>query len=63
LVELKNASEDAPQVPCSVSGKLNREETLSVPCKVLADNNSTQNLHSGKSIQDLRVPEICVENL
>jgi len=54
LVELKNASEDAPQVPCSVSGKLNRE---------LADNNSTQNLHSGKSIQDLRVPEICVENL
>ncbi|GCC11722.1 hypothetical protein IPdc08_01781 [archaeon] len=30
LVELKNASEDAPQVPYSVSGKLNREETLSI---------------------------------
>jgi len=37
-VEFKNTSGDAPQVPCSVSGALNREETLSVPCIVLADN-------------------------
>ncbi len=58
LVELKNASEDAPQVPCSVSGKLNREETLSVIHTVLADNNSDEDQHSGKSGQDLRVPVI-----
>jgi len=56
LVELKNASEDAPQVPCSVSGKLNRE--LSVIHTVLADNNSDEDQHSGKSGQDLRVPVI-----
>ncbi len=56
LVEFKNTSGDAPQVPCSVSGALNREETLSVPCIVLANNNSDEDLHSGKSRQDLRVP-------
>ena len=55
LVEFKNTSGDAPQVPCSVSGALIREETLSVPCIVLANNNSDEDLHSGKSRQDLRV--------
>ena len=48
-VELKNAPGNASQVPCSVSGALNREETLSVPYKVLADNGSDENLlqHAG----------------
>ncbi len=58
LVELKNTPGDAPQVSCSVSGALNREETLSVPRTVLADNRSEEDLHSGKSGQDLRVPVI-----
>ncbi len=40
LVEFKNTSGSAPQVPCSVSGALNREETLSVPHIVLANNSS-----------------------
>ncbi len=42
--------------PCSVSGALNRDKSLSVPCIVLADNSSDEDLHSGKSRQDLRVP-------
>ncbi len=46
LVELKNTPGDAPQVPCSVSGALNREETLSVPRTVLANNSSDEDLHS-----------------
>ncbi|GBE55226.1 MAG TPA: hypothetical protein ENH28_08285 [Euryarchaeota archaeon] len=58
LVELKNTSGNAPQVPCSVSEALNREETLSVSRKVLANNSSAQDQHSGKSGQDLRVPVI-----
>ncbi len=49
LVELKNASEDAPQVPCSVSGKLNREETLSVPCIVLVNNSPDKDLLPDRS--------------
>ena len=56
LVEFKNTSGDAPQVPCSVSGALNREETLSVPRKVLANNSSDEDQLSGKRGQDLRVP-------
>ena len=56
LVEFENTSGGAPQVPCSVSEALNREETLSVPCIVLANNSSDEDLHSGKSRQDLRVP-------
>ncbi len=56
LVEFKNTPGDAPQVPCSVSEALNREETLSVPYIVLADNSSDEDQHSGKSRQDLRVP-------
>ncbi|GCC11507.1 hypothetical protein IPdc08_01562 [archaeon] len=56
LVEFENTLGDAPQVPCSVSETLNREETLSVPHIVLANNNSDEDLHSGKSRQDLRVP-------
>ncbi|GBE54428.1 hypothetical protein BMS3Bbin15_00581 [archaeon BMS3Bbin15] len=31
LVEFKNTSGNAPQVPCSVSGALNRDKSLSVP--------------------------------
>ncbi len=56
LVELKNTSGDAPQVPCSVSGALNRDKSLSVPYIVLADNSSDEDIHSGKSRQDLKVP-------
>ncbi len=58
FVELKNASEGAPQVPCSVSGVLNRDKSLSVPCIVLADNNSDEDQHSDKSGQALSVPVI-----
>ncbi len=58
LVELKNTPEDAPQVPCSVSGALNRDKSLSVPYKILVNNNSDEDLHSGKSGQDLRVPAL-----
>ncbi|GBE55125.1 MAG TPA: hypothetical protein ENH28_06360 [Euryarchaeota archaeon] len=58
LVEFKNTPGAPPKVPCSVSEALNREETLSVPCIVLADNNSEEDLHSGRSRQDLRVPVI-----
>ncbi|MCD6229970.1 MAG: RRXRR domain-containing protein [Candidatus Diapherotrites archaeon] len=54
-VEFKNAPGNASQVPCSVNEVLNREETLSVPCKVLADNNSDENQCSGRSRQNLRV--------
>jgi 5-methylcytosine-specific restriction endonuclease McrA len=38
-VKLKNAPGNAPQVPCSVSSVLNRDESLSVQDKVRADNN------------------------
>ncbi|HEQ78304.1 MAG TPA: hypothetical protein ENI78_01610 [Euryarchaeota archaeon] len=58
LVEFKNTSGNAPQVPCSVSGALNREETLSVPYKVLANNSSEEDLRSGKSRLDLGVPAL-----
>ncbi len=43
-VKLKNTPRDTSLVPCSVSSVLNREETLSVQNKVLADNNSEENL-------------------
>jgi hypothetical protein len=44
-VKLKNTPKDASQVLCSVSSmELNREETLSVHCKVLADNLGEENL-------------------
>jgi len=53
LVEFKNTPEaPPPQVPCSVSRALNREETLSV--LVLTNNNSAQDIDSGKSGQDLQ---------
>ncbi len=55
LVEFQNTSGDAPQVPCSVIGVLNRDKSLSVPYKILANNNSDEDLHSSKSRQDLRV--------
>ncbi len=51
LVEFENTPKDAPQVLCSVSGALNREETLSVPRKVLANNSSEEDLRSGRSGQ------------
>ncbi|GCC11805.1 hypothetical protein IPdc08_01867 [archaeon] len=55
LVEFKNTPEAPPQVTCSVSRALNREETLSV--SVLTNNNSAQDIDSGKSGQDLRYYE------
>ena len=42
--KLKNTPGNASPVPCSVNGVLTREETLSVPRIVLADNNSEENL-------------------
>jgi len=58
LVEFKNTLGDAPQVPCSVSEALNREKTLSVPRIVLANNNSDEDLLSGRRGQALSVPVI-----
>jgi len=42
--EFKNAPRDTSLVPCSASSVLNREETLSVQDKVLADNLGEENL-------------------
>ncbi len=58
LVEFENTLGDAPQVSCSISGALNRDKSLSVPCLLLADNNSDKDQHSGKSGQALSVPVI-----
>ncbi len=58
LVEFENTPGDAPQVPCSVSEALNKEETLSVPYKVLANNSSEEDQRSGKSGWDSRVPAL-----
>ncbi len=58
LVEFENTPKDVPQVLCSVSGALNREETLSVPRTVLANNISEEDLLSGKRGQDIRVPVV-----
>ena len=57
-VKLKNTPRDTSLVSCSVSSVLNKEETLSVQNKVLADNNSEENTLSGMRVQDLRVPVI-----
>jgi hypothetical protein len=54
-VEFNNTPGNASQVPCSVNEILTREDTLSVSRKVLADNNSDENLHSGTSGQNMRV--------
>ncbi|GCC11500.1 hypothetical protein IPdc08_01555 [archaeon] len=62
LVEFQNTSGDAPQVPCSVSGVLNRED-LSVSHTVLANNSSEDDLHPGKSGQDLKFPVIMQNQL
>jgi len=43
LVELKNAPRDTSLVPCSASPALNREETLSVRSRVLANNIPEEN--------------------
>ncbi|GBE55034.1 hypothetical protein BMS3Bbin15_01198 [archaeon BMS3Bbin15] len=56
LVEFKNTPENTPQVLCSVSEVLNREETLSVSRTVLANNNSAQDQHSGKSGTGVKRP-------
>ncbi len=61
LVELKNTSGDIPQVPCSVSEALNIEKTL-LSVLLLTNNNSEEDLHSGKSGQDLRVSIINMQN-
>ncbi|GCC10688.1 hypothetical protein IPdc08_00721 [archaeon] len=58
LVELKNTSGNATQVPCSVSGALNRDKSLSVPYIVLANNSSKEDLRSGKSGQALSIAVI-----
>ncbi|MHA1911260.1 MAG: hypothetical protein ACTSYA_06150 [Candidatus Kariarchaeaceae archaeon] len=42
-VKLKNTPKDTSLVLCSVSGGLNKEETLSVHYKVLADNLGEEN--------------------
>jgi len=61
VVEFQNTSGDVPQVPCSVSWVLNREE-LSVSHTILANNSSEEDLRSGKSGQDLKVPVINMQN-
>jgi len=53
--KLKNTPGNASPVPCSVNGVLTREETLSVPYIVLTDNNSEENLQSGKTGYNMRV--------
>ncbi len=58
LVEFENTPEDAPQVLCSVSGALNREEIFSVPRTVLAANISEEDQLFGKRGQDILVPVI-----
>ncbi len=58
VVEFKNTSRNDSQVPCSVSRALNREETLSMPHIVLTNNNSEEDLLSGKRGQDLRFPVV-----
>ncbi len=58
LVELKNTPEVPPQVPCSVSGTLNKDKSLSVPCIVLVNNSSKEDLRSGKSGQALSITVI-----
>lgn len=44
-LELKNVPGNAPQVPCSTSHELNREETLGVHSSVLDCNNPEVDLH------------------
>ncbi len=55
LVELKNTPRDVQLllVPCSVSFSLNREETLSVEDKVLANNNP-EGVHSRRAGRSLK---------
>ncbi len=57
-VELKNLPVDAPQVHCSKSFVLNREETLSVRGKVLACNNLDVDLRQHTGGQPLRIADI-----
>jgi len=54
--ELKNTPTSTSLACSSVSSELNKEETLSVQNKLLTDNNSEENLQSGRTGQDLRVP-------
>ena len=42
-IEFKNTPRDTSLVPCSVSGRLNKEETLSVYHIVLVDNLGEEN--------------------
>ena len=54
--EFKNTPTSTSLACSSVSSGLNKEETLSVQSKVLTDNNPEENLQSGRTGQDLRVP-------
>lgn len=56
--KLKNTPRNAPQVPCSVSTSLNREEILGEASKVRALNNPDVDLRQHKGEQGLRVPVI-----
>ena len=55
-VKLKNTPGNASLVPCSVSLGLNKEETPSDQDKVLACNNSEENLQQHRAGSDSRVP-------
>jgi hypothetical protein len=62
--KLKDTPRDAPQVSCSVSISLNKEEILSEMSKVLTLNNLEVDLHQHKGEQNLRVSAIvCVLNM
>lgn len=56
LGKLNNTPTDTSHICSTVNPRLNREETLSVSDSKLPDNNLEENLHSGKSGLDLRVP-------
>ena len=60
--EFKNGLTDTSHIRSSASFGLNKEETLSVQDMSLPDNSLEENLHSGKSGLDLRVPVINLHN-
>lgn len=60
--KLQNIPGDTSQVPCSISTVLTREDTLSVSSKVRTDNNSDENLQSGKTGHNSRVYVLNMQN-
>ena len=60
--EFKNGLMDTSHICSSASLRLNREETLSASGVPLPDNSLEENLHSGKSGLDLRVPVVNLHN-